>query len=285
MDSCSALGKHMQPAYKFRTQTYSWKFEPGTVYESVNEGHLVAKPVINEHNYDETSHDEISQEIEHQCDHLDKEHHGQLVPHTGQSHEEESFEMSPGHWPRKLKDIKREWRFGPNTNPCKEIVKGVLAKLFGLDPRHITVWFWAKDVELSDGKWYPWGSLDSTYGLTITSQELVRYDPEEAWGNSKRPGRSGRVTKEKELRDVAPTVRIVLPVERKNFAKDDENVKWLQECVEVMRMQLSTASISHSQAAFCISWKKERREFADWFGPQVVFKPTGDGDNYVSESA
>ncbi|TGJ86870.1 hypothetical protein E0Z10_g1923 [Xylaria hypoxylon] len=278
MDSCGALGKHMQPAYKFRTQTYSWKFEPGTVYEPVNAGHLVAKPVINEHN-----HDEISQEEEQRGEHLDEEPDGQLVPYTGQGNEE-SFEMNPGDWPRKLNDIKREWRFGPNTDQCKEIVKGVLAKLFGLDPRHISVWFWVKDVELNDGKWYPWGSLDNTYGLTIASQELVRYDPEEGWGSPKRPGKSGRAVKEKELRDVAPTVRIVLPVERKNFAKDDENVKWLQECVDVMRIQLSTASTSHNRAAFCISWKRERREFADWFAPQVVFKPTGDGDNYVLES-
>ncbi|GAW10983.1 hypothetical protein ANO14919_003210 [Xylariales sp. No.14919] len=290
MDSCGALGKHMQPAYKFRTQKYSWKFEPGTVYESANAGHLVAKPVINEHNYDEINYDEINydeinQEEEQQDEQQDEEPQGQLVLYTGQQDNEEIFEISLGDdRPRKLNDIKREWRFGPKTNQCKEIVKDVLSKLFGLDPRHITVWLWTKDVELNDGKWYPWGSLDNTYGLTIASQELVRYDPEEARGSPKRAGRSGRSAKEKELRDVAPTVRIVLPVERKSFAKNDENVKWLQECVEVMRTQLSAASTPHSRAAFCISWKRERREFADWFAPQVVFKPTGDGDNYVSEN-
>ncbi|KAI0904716.1 hypothetical protein F4823DRAFT_182627 [Ustulina deusta] len=270
-DSCGALGKHMQPAYKFKTQKYSWKFEPGTVYESVDAGHLIAKPTTSEHNHDETTHEEEQQ---------DEEHNGQLITYT----EEESFEMKPGDWPRKLNDVKREWRYGPNTSECKEIVKGVLAKLFKLNPRHITVWFWVKDVEFNESKWYPWGSLDNTYGLTIASQELVRYDPEDALGSAKRKGKSSRATKEKELRDVAPTVRIILPVERKNFAKDDENVKWLQECVDVMRAQLSAASPSHSRAAFCISWKKERREFADWFGPQVVYKPTGDGDNYILES-
>ncbi|KAI1425336.1 hypothetical protein F5Y12DRAFT_748088 [Xylaria sp. FL1777] len=270
-DSCGALGKHMQPAYKFRTHAYSWKFEPGTVYESVDTGHLIAKSIINDYNHDETNHEEEQQE---------EEHHGQLITYT----EEESFEMKPGDWPRKLNDIKREWRFGPNTNQCKEIVKGVLAKLFKLDPRHISVWFWVKDVEFNDTKWYPWGSLDNTWGLTIASQEVVRYDPEEACRSGKRLGKLSRAIKEKELRDVAPTVRIVLPVERKNFAKDDENVKWLQECVEVIRAQLSVASASHSRAAFCISWKKERRDFADWFAPQVVYKPTGDGEDYILES-
>ncbi|KAI1275156.1 hypothetical protein F5Y07DRAFT_370649 [Xylaria sp. FL0933] len=272
-DSCGALGKHLQPAYKFKTQKYSWKFEPGTIYESVDAGHLIAKPTIHECNHDDSSHDEEQ--------HEEEEQQGQLITYT----EEESFEMKPGDWPRKLSDIKREWRFGPNTNQCKEIVRGVLAKLFKLDPRHISVWFWVKDVELKDGKWYPWGSLDNTYGLTIASQEVVRYDPDEALGSPRRSGKSGRVAgKEKELHDVAPTVRIILPVERKNFAKDDENVKWLQECVDVMRAQLAAASVSHSRAAFCISWKKERREFADWFPPQVLYKLTGE-DNYMLEGA
>ncbi|KAI0967634.1 hypothetical protein F4678DRAFT_445032 [Xylaria arbuscula] len=277
-DSCGALGKHMQPAYKFKSQSYSWKFEPGTVYESVDAGHLIPKPIVHEYSHDEISHEE---EVQQQDE--EGQQQGQMVVYT----EEESFEMKPGDWPRKLNDIKKEWRFGPNTNQCKEIVKGVLAKLFKLDPRHISVWFWVKDVENNDGKWFPWGSLDNTYGLTIVSQELVRYDPEEAWNSPKRTGRSNRAAtreKEKELRDVAPTVRIILPVERKNFAKDDENVKWLQECVDLMRAQLVAASASHSRAAFCISWKKERRDFADWFPPQVVYKHAGDGDDYILES-
>ncbi|KAI1302239.1 hypothetical protein F5Y03DRAFT_213166 [Xylaria venustula] len=274
-DSCGALGKHMQPAYKFKSHSYSWKFEPGTVYESVDAGHLIPKPIVHEYSHDEISHEEEVQQQD------EEQQQGQLVVYN----EEESFEMKPGDRPRKLNDIKKEWRFGPNTNQGKEIVKGVLAKLFKLDPRHISVWFWVKDVEHSDGKWFPWGSLDNTYGLTIVSQELVRYDPEDAWNSPKRAGRSNRATaREKELRDVAPTVRIILPVERKNFAKDDENVKWLQECVDVMRAQLSAASASHSRAAFCISWKKERRDFADWFPPQVVYKHAGDSDNYTLES-
>ncbi|KAI0508584.1 hypothetical protein F5B22DRAFT_620360 [Xylaria bambusicola] len=272
-DSCGALGKHMQPAYKFRTQSYSWKFEPGTIYETVDAGHLIPRPIVHDYSHDETSHEEEQQDEEH--------HNQQLITYT----EEETFEIKPENGPRTLGDIKREWRFGPNTNQCKEIVKGVLAKLFKLDPRHITVWFWVKDVELNDSKWYPWGSLDNTYGLTLVSQEIVRYDPEDAKGSPRRNGKSSRATREKELRDVAPTVRIILPVERKNFAKDDENVKWLQECVDVMRTQLSATSASHSRAAFCISWKKERRDFADWFGPQVVYKLIGDGDHYILEDA
>ncbi|KAJ3568599.1 hypothetical protein NPX13_g6364 [Xylaria arbuscula] len=276
-DSCGALGKHMQPAYKFRTQSYSWKFEPGTIYETVDSGHLLPRPIIHDYRPDETSHEEEEQR--------DEEHNDQqLITYT----EEETFEMEPDDGPKTLGDIKREWRFGPNTNQCKEIVKGVLAKLFKLDPRHITVWFWVKDVELNDGKWYPWGSLDNTYGLTLVSQEVVRYDPEDAKGSPKRNGRSGRAAskeKERELRDVAPTVRIILPLERKNFAQDHENVKWLQECVDVMRTQLGTACASHRRAAFCISWKKERREFADWYGPQAVYKLTAAGDTYVLEDA
>ncbi|KAK5628108.1 hypothetical protein RRF57_003823 [Xylaria bambusicola] len=272
-DSCGALGKHMQPAYKFRTQSYSWKFEPGTIYETVDAGHLIPRPIVHDYNHDETSHEEEQQDEEH--------HNQQLITYT----EEETFETKPDNGPKTLGDIKKEWRFGPNTNQCKEIVKGVLAKLFKLDPRHITVWFWVKDVELNDGKWYPWGSLDNTYGLTLVSQEIARHDPDDAKGSPRRNGKSCRATREKELRDVAPTVRIILPIERKNFAKDDENVKWLQECVDVMRTQLSATSASHSRAAFCISWKKERRDFADWFGPRLVYKLTGDGDNYMLEDA
>ena len=281
-DSCGALGKHMQPAYKFRTQSYSWKFEPGTIYETVDSGHLLPRPIVHDYSPDEiNSHEEEQQQ--------DEEPNNQQLMIT--CTEEEIFEMEPDDGsPKTLGDIKREWRFGPNTSQCKEIVKGVLAKLFKIDPRHITVWFWVKDVELNGGKWYPWGSLDNTYGLTLVSQEVVRYDPEEAKGGSpKRNGRRAAKDKERErereLRDVAPTVRIILPLERRNFAKDDENVKWLEECVGVMRTQLAAVSASHSRAAFCISWKKERRDFADWFGPQVVYKLTEAGDTYLLEGA
>ncbi|KAJ8133090.1 hypothetical protein O1611_g536 [Lasiodiplodia mahajangana] len=274
MDSYGALGKHMQPAFKFRTRTYSWKFEPGTVYESIDAEHFIAKPVADE----EEEEEDISQEEEHQSEPPRRK----AITYPGYTTEGGS-DTSPGDGVRKLDDIKEELRFGPNKDQCRETVKTLLANEFMLDPRRITVWFWVKDVQLHDGKWYPWGSLDNTYGLTIASQEVVNYSQEDAKRSAKRASRSGRTSKDKELRDIAPTVRVTLPVERTKFAKDEENVKGLKECVQSIRSQMSTISTCHSRAAFCISWRKEKREFADWIVPQVVYKPTGDGDTYVLE--
>ncbi|KAI1752544.1 hypothetical protein F4782DRAFT_540225 [Xylaria castorea] len=276
-DTWARLGRHMQPAYKFRNRTYSWKFEPGMVYESVDADHLMPKLVVDEHEHDDNSPEE-EQQGEQQVGGL------KLLTYPDQKSEEESPEMKSGDGPRTLENVKQEIRYGPNKNECKETIKSLLANSFGLDIRRISVWFWVKDIQLNDGKWYPWGSLDNTYGLVIASREVVQYNEEDAKRNARRASRSGRVVKEKEPRDIAPTLRVMLPVERTNFAKDEENVDGLKECVEEIRMRLSTASVLHSRAAFCISWKKERREFADWFVPQVIYKPTGDGDNYILES-
>ncbi|KAI1128295.1 hypothetical protein F5Y10DRAFT_241014 [Nemania abortiva] len=275
MDSYGTLAKHMQPAFKFRTRTYSWKFEPGAVYESVDAEHFIAKPVVDEDDED----DDINQEEEHQQSESPKRKAITYPGYTGEG----SSATSPGNGLRKLDDIKEELRFGPNKDQCRETVKALLANEFLLDPRRITVWFWVKEVQLHDGKWYPWGSLDNTYGLTIVSQEVVPYSPEDAKKSARRSSRSSRAAKDKEPCDIAPTVRVILPVERTKFAKDEENVRGLKECVQSIRSQMSTISNCHSRAAFCISWKKERREYADWIAPQVVYKPTGDGDNYVLE--
>jgi hypothetical protein len=277
MDSYGTLGKHMQPAFKFRTRTYSWKFEPRTVYESVDAEHFIANPVTNEQDDDEE--DDISQEEEHQGEQPQRK----AITYPDQT-EEEGFETNSGRRLRKLDDIKDELRFGPNKDQCSETVKTMLANEFRLDPRRITVWFWIKEVQLHDDKWYPWGSLDNTYGLTIVSQEVVQYNQEDAKRSAKRASKSGRAAKDKEPREIAPTVRVILPVERTKFAKDDENVKGLKECVQSIRSQMTGISTCHSRAAFCISWKKERREFADWIVPQVVYKPTGDGDSYILEN-
>ncbi|GAP86303.2 hypothetical protein SAMD00023353_1801080 [Rosellinia necatrix] len=274
-DSCDIHVKHMRPAYKFKTKTYSWKFEPGMVYESVDAEHLMAKPVVDEQNRAGTDGDEERQGAEP---------NGTLVPYTNEKTEEGSSKPNSGDATRKLDHIKEELRFSPNKNQCKEIVKVLLAGEFRLDPRRITVWFWAKDVELSDGKWYPWGSLDNTYGLVLACKQVVQYDPEDAKRSAARAAQLNNSPEEKEPRDIAPTVRVILPAERTDFAKDDENVKGLKECVERIRAQLAIVSTFHSQAAFCISWKKERREFADWISPQVVYRPMGNGDNYVAET-
>ncbi|KAI0187308.1 hypothetical protein EV127DRAFT_471995 [Xylaria flabelliformis] len=274
-DTWARLGRHMQPAYKFKTRTYSWKFEPGMVYESVDADHLVPKLVVNEHEQDENSPEE-----EQQCEQPDAGL--KLLTYPDQKSEEESPEMKSGDRPRTLDDVKQEIRYGPNKSQCKETIKSMLANAFGLDVRRISVWFWVKEVQFNDSKWYPWGSLDNTYGLVIASREVVQYNEEDAKRSARRMSKSGRALKEP--RDIAPTLRIMLPVERTNFAKDEENVDGMKECVEEIRMRLSTASVLHSRAAFCISWKKERREFADWFAPQVIYKHTGNGDNYVLES-
>ncbi|KAJ2991468.1 hypothetical protein NUW58_g2499 [Xylaria curta] len=276
-NSWAPLGKHMQPAYKFRTRTYSWKFEPGMVYESVNAGHLIAKPIIHEHQQDE-----ITQEDEEQDEQPDG--NLKLITYPDQKIEEERFETDPGDWPKTLDDIKEEIRSGPNKNQCKELVKSTLADQFKLDPRRITVWFWTREVQQSDGKWYPWGSLDNTHGLVLASREVDQCKEGDARRRVRRNSRSSRDAEEKEPRDIAPTIRIIMPVERTDFAKNDENVNGLKECVDRIRLQLSAPSAFHSRAAFCISWKKERREFADWFVPQVIYKPTGDGDDYVLQS-
>ncbi|KAI8949712.1 hypothetical protein F4801DRAFT_551923 [Xylaria longipes] len=277
-DTWARLGRHMQPAYKFRTRTYSWKFEPGMVYESVDADRLIPRLVANEHEIDDNNQEEEQQGGQ-------QDGGLKLITYPDQKSEEESAEMKSGDWPRTLEDVKQEIRYGPNKSQCKETIKSLLANAFGLDIRRIAVWFWVKEVQLNDGKWYPWGSLDNTYGLVIASREVVQYNEEDARRNARRASRSSRAIKEKEPREIAPTLRIVLPVERTNFAKDEENVDGLKECVEETRMRLSAASILHSRAAFCISWKKEKREFADWFAPQVIYKPTGDGDNYVLEGA
>ncbi|KAI1113109.1 hypothetical protein F5Y14DRAFT_418901 [Nemania sp. NC0429] len=277
-DSYGALAEHMQPAYKFRTRRYSWKFEPGTVYESVNPEYFIAKPVMDGHDEDETSQEE---EQPGEGEELDRT---TVAYDTDQTSEEgELLERNSSDLPRKLDDIKEELRFGSSTEKCKEIIKNSLGRELGLDPRRITVWFWVKEVEFNNGKWYPWGSLDNTYGLTITSQEVVQYNQEDAKRNAKRAARASRALKEKEPRDIAPTVRVILPVERTMFAKDEDNVKGLKECVERMRGEMSAISACRGRAAFCISWKKERKDFADWLVPQVVYKPTGDGNNYVLE--
>ncbi|KAH8157322.1 hypothetical protein CIB48_g10923 [Xylaria polymorpha] len=276
-DNWARLGRHMRPAYKFRTRKYSWKFEPGMVYESVDADHLIPRLISNEYEHDEDNSEEEQQGEQH-------EGGMKLITYPDKS-EEQSPEMKTGDWPRTLEDVKQEIRFGPNKSQCKDTVKSLLANAFGLDIRRISVWFWVKEIQLNDGKWYPWGSLDNTYGLVIASREVVLYNEEDARRNSRRTSRSSRAAKEKEPRDIAPTVRITLPAERTSFAKDEENVEGLKECVEEIRMRLSTASLLHSQAAFCISWKKERREFADWFVPQVIYKSTGDGDKYILQGA
>ncbi|KAI1197554.1 hypothetical protein F5X97DRAFT_324390 [Nemania serpens] len=276
-DSYGAFADHMQPAYKFRTRRYSWKFEPGTVYESVNPEYFIAKPVMDGHDEDETGREE---EHPGEVEEMDRT---SVISDTDDTSEDGDIEANPSDQPRKLDDIKEELRFGSSTEKCKEIVKNSLARELGLDPRRITVWFWVKEVELSDGKWYPWGSLDNTYGLTIMSQEVVQYNQEDAKRNAKRAARSSRALKEKAPREIAPTVRVILPVERTTFAKDEDNVKGLKECVERMRSEISAISACRGRAAFCISWKKERKDFADWLVPRVVYKPTGDGDNYVLE--
>lgn len=278
MDSYGTLGKHMQPAFKFKTRTYSWKFEPGTVYESVDAEHFIANPVTHGPD-DNDDDDDISQEEEHQ---QGEQPQRKAITYPDQP-KKGGFETNTRNRLRKLDDIKDELRFGPNKDQCRETVKTLLANEFLLDPRRITVWFWVKEVQIHDGKWYPWGSLDNTYGLTIASQEVVQYDHEDAKRSARRGSKSGRASKDKEPREIAPTVRVVLPVERTKFAKDEENVKGLKECVQSIRSQMTAISTCHSRAAFCISWKKERREFADWIVPQVVYKPTGDGDNFVLE--
>ncbi|KAI0490068.1 hypothetical protein F4859DRAFT_463458 [Xylaria cf. heliscus] len=275
-DTWAKLGRHMQPAYKFRTRAYSWKFEPGMVYETVDADHLMPRLTANENEGDDNCPEE-EQQGEQQEGGL------KLITYPEQKGEEESPEMKPGDRPRTLEEVKQEIRFGPNKNHCKETIKSLLANAFGLDIRRISVWFWVKEIQLTDGKWYPWGSLDNTYGLVIASRDIVPYNEEDAKRNARRASKSSRAVKEKGPRDIAPTIRIVLPVERTNFAKDEENVDGLKQCVEEIRMRLSTASVLHSRAAFCISWKKERREFADWFVPKVIYKHTGDGDNYVLE--
>lgn len=287
-ESCDTPARHMQPAYKFKTRTYSWKFEPGMVYESVNAEDLLPKPVMGERDDDGTS-----QEEDQQDDQPDRrlvvythEDEGEEEDEEGEEHEDDEEvkpDVDPGDSPRRLDDIKEELRFGPNKDQCKEIVKVLLAGEFRLDPRRITVWFWVKDVELSNGKWYPWGSLDNTYGLVLATKQAVLYNPEDAKRSARRASRAGYTSDEKGPRDVALTVRVILPAERTDFAKDDENVKGLKKCVEQIRTQLSMVSADHSRAAFCISWKKERREFADWIAPHAVYKPTGVGDNYVIE--
>ncbi|KAI0205002.1 hypothetical protein F4808DRAFT_318205 [Astrocystis sublimbata] len=277
-DTWTKCGRHMRPAYKFRTQKLSWKFEPGMVYESTDPDHLVPRLVM----YEE-EHADNSPETEYHGD--PQNGSSKLITYPDQASQRERPDMKPGNLYRTLEDVKQEVRCGPNKSQCKETTKSLLANAFGLDIRRIVVKHWIKEVQLNHGRWYPWGSLDNTYGLVVSTREVVQYNEEDAKRNARRCSRSTRAAKEKEPRDIAPTLRIMLPVERTQFAKDEENVGGLRECVEEIRLRLSTESVLHSRAAFCISWKKERKEFADWFAPQVIYKPNGDGDDYTLEGA
>ncbi|KAI1179331.1 hypothetical protein F4777DRAFT_470460 [Nemania sp. FL0916] len=276
-DKYGVYAKHMQPAYKFKAQERSWKFEPGAVYELTNAEQFIVKPLTDEHgDYDSTPEE----------DHQEEREQKKLITYPDPAKERRGgSEGTSTGVIRKECDIKDELRLGPNMEQCKQTVRSLLANEFGLDSRKIEVWFWVKEVELHDKKWYPWGSLDNTYGLTIASQDVVQYNAEDAKKNARKARRPSRGPRDKEPRVVAPIIRVFLPVERKKFAKDEENVKGLKNCVESIRSQMSTTFSCHSRAAFSISWEKEKREFADWFAPKIIYKPVGDGDSYLPEEA
>ncbi|KAI0405033.1 hypothetical protein F4802DRAFT_211831 [Xylaria palmicola] len=274
-ERCCVLGKHMRPAYKFKTQTHSWKFEPGTIYESINADYFIAKPIVFEPEYEEPSEEE---------DHNGEQHDKKikLLTYPGYEDEGGSSKMKLADRPKRLEDLKQELRSCPNKDQCIKTIKSVLANRFSLEAARIKLGFLVKDVQFGNGKWYLWGSLDDTWGLVVASHEVVPYEEEAARKNAKKAQMADRAARRK-LRHFAQTIRIVLPVERRNFAGDDKNVEWLMECVEGIRAQLADISTAHSRAAFCISWVGDS-DFADWFPPLVVYKPSGDGGHDLLET-
>ncbi|KAI1819985.1 hypothetical protein F4861DRAFT_524893 [Xylaria intraflava] len=273
---CLPREEHMQPAYKFKDRESSWKFEPGVVYLTVDAEHLIAKPVIRQLDHGRTG---------HHGGQRGSRHHYKEIEYHHDDNEGGCMEMSLGGCPKELRYIGRYAR--ASSKRCRDVVRSLSVKHFGLDSM---VWTEIENLEFRFNNWYPFGSADETFGLTITSREIVEYHRNDAAdgakSGTKERRKSSHERSSRELHDIAPTIRIIFPVNRIQSAGDKDNEDGISEplvkFVEEVRSKLSEISTSYGQFAILIFWGEEN--MADWFGPEVVYKPTGDGEKYTSST-
>ncbi|KAI2623659.1 hypothetical protein GGS21DRAFT_336627 [Xylaria nigripes] len=272
---CLPYGEHMQPAFKFTDRQFSLKFEPGTVYLTVDAEHLTARTVTRK-----SDHSGIGR----QGGQRGKRHRTKEIEYYNEEKAGENTEVSMNNGPKELRYIDKYTRNSPKR--CKETVKRLTAKHFGFDAE---VWAQIEQVEFRYNGWYPLGSADQSFGLTITSKEVVQHDSSRNADSTKKQRNSRhkiihREKSDRELHDIAPTLSISFPVKRQQPAEDkDASSEPLLKFVEELRRELSAISAPYGQFAFLIFWDDDKVK-ADWFGPNVVYNPTGDGDTYMAST-